>query len=135
MGDHEDRRAVGIELFQQLQQRGAGGAVEVPSGLVGQHDRGAANQRTCDRDALALATGELARTEVGTIGEPHPGERLGRPLTALGDSDACVEQSFGDILQGSGVLRQKELLKDEPDTRGTQRGELDDRRAPLRPGP
>ena len=47
---------------------------------LGQHDRGAADQRTRDRDALALAAGELARTEVGTIGEPHPGERLGRAL-------------------------------------------------------
>ncbi len=79
----------------------------------------AANQRTRDRDALALATGELARTEVGTIGEPYPGERLGRSLTALGDSDTGVEQAFGDILKGSGVLRQKELLEDKPDTRGT----------------
>ena len=124
MGDHEDRRAIGVQLFQQHEDRFTGGAVEVPRGLVGQHDRRAADQRACDRDALALATGELARTEVGTIGEPHPCERLRGSLAALGDSDPRVEQAFGDVLQRGRVLRQEELLKDEPDTRSTQRREL-----------
>ena len=124
MGDHEDRGAVGIELFQQLEHARAGGAVEVPRGLIGEHDRWSTHERPGDRDPLALAAGELARPEARTLSEPHPRKRLRCPFTALGHSDAGVEESFGDVLQGGGVLREEELLEDEPDPGGAQRGEL-----------
>ena len=39
VGDHDDRGALRAQLFQQLQQRCASGAVEVAGGLVGEQDR------------------------------------------------------------------------------------------------
>ena len=51
VGDHDDRGALGVEFLEQVEDRGAGGAVEVAGGLVGQHDRPA-----CPASARAIAT-------------------------------------------------------------------------------
>ena len=135
VGDHEDRRAIGIQLFEEHEERFTGRAVEVSRGLIGQHDRGAAHQRTRDRDALALAAGELARMEVGTIGEPHPGERLGRALTALGDGDAGVQQAFGDVLQGASSAPPERTAERRTRYAWHATWRAHGQRAPPRPGP
>jgi hypothetical protein len=52
VGDYDDRGAGRVELFQQRQDGRAGGGVQVPGGLVGQHQRRAAGYRPGDRHPL-----------------------------------------------------------------------------------
>ena len=85
MGDHRDRRALVVELLEQGEDRGPGGAVEVAGRLVGEHDRGPPDQRTRDRDPLPLTARELVRSCLEPVAEPDRGEHLGRGQTPLGD--------------------------------------------------
>src|SRR5436190_14440190 len=54
VGDDHDRRAGLVELVDQAEDGVAGGLVEVPGRLVGEHDGGLAYERAGDRDPLAL---------------------------------------------------------------------------------
>ena len=54
-------------------------AVEVPGGLVGEHDRGPRHERAGDRGALALAARELRRMVVEPVAEADALEDLARP--------------------------------------------------------
>ena len=67
--DRHDRRARRVQLLQQREDVRAGAGVQVAGGLVGEQDRGAADQRAGDRDALALAARELRR-RVASTGAP-----------------------------------------------------------------
>src|SRR5215207_1195854 len=58
--DHDDRRAIGVQLVEQLDELAARPRVEVAGGLVGEHDRGSPQERPRDRHPLALATGKLS---------------------------------------------------------------------------
>ena len=102
----------------------AGGAVQVAGGLVGEHDRRPVDQRAGDRHPLALAAGELRRPGRRAVGEADGGQRLERATAAQSDRRARVEQAVGDVVQRGRVLGQEELLEDEADAGGAQRGEL-----------
>ena len=116
VGDHDDRRALGVELVEQGQIACAGGAVEVAGRLVGEHDRRPADERARDRDALALPARELRRAR-RAADRPSPTrvERLGRALAPLPHGDARVQQPVGDVLERGRVLGEEELLEHEPD--------------------
>ena len=73
-----------VELADELHDRRAGRAVEVPGRLVGEHDRRTPDEGTGDRHALALATGELGGLEGRARGEADPFERLIGAPVALG---------------------------------------------------
>ena len=57
--DDDDRRAVGIEVNEQIEDRLARRLVEVPRRLVRKDDLGLTDDRPGDRDALALSAGKL----------------------------------------------------------------------------
>ena len=59
-----------------------GAAVEVAGRLVGEHDRGPRDERAGDRDALALAAGELRRVVAEPVAEADPLEHLAGPARA-----------------------------------------------------
>ena len=73
--DHHERRAVAVELAQELEDLGARAAVEVAGRLVGEDDRRVAGDRASDRHALALSAGELVRPVVRARAEPDALER------------------------------------------------------------
>ena len=77
----------------------AGRLVEVAGRLVGQHDRGLADQRPGDRDALALPARELGRTGVWTPGQADQLQRGEGALAALPEGDAGVEEPVGDVIE------------------------------------
>ena len=124
MRDHEDRGAGGVELADELHDRCAGGAVEVPGRLVGEHDRRPPDEGPGDRHPLPLPAGELGGLERRALGEADPFERLVRAPVPLGGGDAGVEQPVGDVLPHRGVFGQEELLEDEPDLPGPQQRQL-----------
>src|SRR5688572_14117581 len=55
--DHADRRALAVQLAQQVHHRLAVPRVEVSGRLVGEQDRGLAGERAGDGHALLLAAG------------------------------------------------------------------------------
>ena len=122
--DHEDGGAGGVELADELHDRCAGGAVEVPGRFVGEHDRRTPDEGPGDRHPLPLPSGELGGLERRAFGEADPFERLIRAPVPLGGGDAGVEQPVGDVLPHRGVLGQEELLEDEPDLPGPQQRQL-----------
>ena len=104
VGDDDDRRALGVELLQQLKDLLAGVAVEVAGRLVGEDDRGAADQGAGDRDPLALPTGHGCGTGVLAVGEPNRVQRLGGELASLTDLRAGIQQPVRDVVEHGLVL-------------------------------
>src|ERR1700720_2330199 len=109
MGDQDDGGAGGIQLADELHDRCAGGAVEAPSWLVGEYDRGVTDKRPGDRDPLPLPSGKLGGLEFRAIGEAHSFERLARAAVPFGGGDAGVEQPVCDVLAHGGMFGEKEL--------------------------
>ena len=125
VGDHEDRRALGVELVDQRHDGVAGGAVEVAGRLVGEHDRRPADQRARDRDALALTAREL-RSDAR-----RPGRRARRDASASSARarlsparTPAYSRPSATFSSTRRVLGQEELLEDEADARRTQRRDL-----------
>ena len=69
------------------------GGVQAAGRLVGQDDRGPADQGPGDRDPLALAAGQLARPVPGPVREADLGQRVGRGPAPLRRRDAPVQQA------------------------------------------
>ena len=70
VGDHHDRLLeLAVELFEQVEDLAAGGAVEVAGRLVGHQQVGVGDDRPGDRHALLLAAGELARIVMLAAGQ------------------------------------------------------------------
>src|SRR5688572_6490164 len=68
VGDEDDGVAVGVELLEHAHDLLAGGAVEVPGGLVGEQDGRAHDQGPRDGHPLALTAGELVGLVVHAVG-------------------------------------------------------------------
>ena len=79
--DHHDRLAeVAHRAAHELEDLGAGPAVEVAGRLVGEDDRRLAGQRPGDRDALLLAAAELARAVLQPVAQADGVDDLVDPL-------------------------------------------------------
>jgi hypothetical protein len=124
VGDHDDRRPVGVELVQQIEDGLAGRGVEVAGGLVGQDDRRVAGQRAGDRHPLPFPARQLGRPRPQLVAQAHPGQRRRGAAAAPGQAHAGVQQSVGDVVQRGGVLVEEKLLEDEPDRDRPQPGQL-----------
>ena len=66
-------------VVEGLEDLGAGPAVEVAGGLVGQHAGGLADDGPGDGDPLALAARQLPGPVRGPVGEADPLQRVGAP--------------------------------------------------------
>ena len=122
--DDDERRARRVELAQQLDDRRAGLRVQRAGRLVGEDDRGLADERAGDRRALALAAGELGRVVVEAVAEADAVERLARALAALRARHAGVEQAAGDVVDRRQPVEEVELLEDEAHAARAQRRQL-----------
>ena len=99
VGDHDDRRAFGVEAAEEADDVGRGSAVEVAGRFVGEHDRRVADDRSGDGDALAFAAGELRRLVVDPVGEPDSFECFGGEGSPAAAAHALVEQPGGDVVE------------------------------------
>ena len=113
-----------MELLEDLQDRLAGGGVEVAGRFVGHQDRRAADERARDGGALLLAARQLARPVVQAVLEPDEREALDRARAALGGGDALVEQRDLDVLGDRQLGDEVEGLEDEADLLAAHAGEL-----------
>ena len=108
MGDEQrarPRRAqdAGDLLAQRLAQPG----VERRERLVEQHDLGIGGEGARERDALALAAGQLVRVVAGAVGEADELEALGHALAPLG--------AEADVAGHRQVREQRAVLEDHAD--------------------
>ena len=87
-----------LSSLEQLEDLGAGDAVEAAGRLVGEHDGRSADDRPRDRDPLPLAARQLARAMAHPMAQSDPLERLDRPLPSLAAGDPAVQQSLRDVL-------------------------------------
>jgi len=83
VGDNDDRLTRFVELHQQLHDLVRGPRVEVPGGLVSEHDGRVVDQRPGHRHPLALAARELVGTMIPAVPEADALERIHRPLVTL----------------------------------------------------
>src|SRR5262245_59255565 len=82
---HQGGLALDVALEHQLDDLGAGRLVEIAGRLVGDEDRRIRHQRTCECDALLLATGALRRITVSAL-RPSTGRQL------TGEASWCMRR-------------------------------------------
>src|SRR6266550_6718542 len=88
-----------MQLGEGLQHLAAGLGIEIARWLVGHEDRGLADERAGDRDALALAPRQLVGTVADAGRQPEPLEQLERAGTTLPTRhSATVLERQRDIL-------------------------------------
>src|SRR5262249_6380361 len=89
--------------------------------LIGKQQLRSADDRARNRDPLALAAGELARTMCDPPGETDPRERFRCARPSLACADVLVQQAKADVLERGQRVEQEELLEDEADRPRAQR--------------
>ena len=109
----EPRRCV--QIANQRENLLAGVRVEIAGRLVGEQDRRIDRQRARDRDALALAAGQLLRQVLQAVAELHQSQQLARALVDLLARPAAQVQRQADVLEARQRRQQVEELKDEAD--------------------
>src|SRR5690606_15270101 len=102
----------------------AGRGVEVAGRLVREQDGRLADDGPGDRDALLLATGQLAGTALGALGEADSRQRAERELPPSGRGKATVDQRELDVLDGAGAGEEVEALEHEADEAPAQQRPL-----------
>ena len=72
MRHNHHRRALTIELTEQIENLDAGHGVELAGRFVSQNERGLARQCPGDRDPLLLAARQLCRPVIHAVLQPDP---------------------------------------------------------------
>src|SRR5579871_2970966 len=95
--DHADRRAFLVEFEEQRHDRFAVLRVQVARGLVREEDRRRSAHGACNRNALLLTAGELARQVLGAMRHPHLFKRGHDAFFALGGLHAAIGEGQLDV--------------------------------------
>ena len=111
------------KVIHQVEDRAAGGGVEVRRRLVGEDQRRTVHQRARDGDALALTAGQLARTAAVFVGEPDALQQLVDALAAFGLSEPRQQQGILDVLARRQHRHEVEALEDEAEAIAPDGGE------------
>ena len=105
-----------VQIAQQRENLGAGPRVEIAGRLVPEQDRRIDRQRPRNRDALALAAGELVGQMIDALSEADEIAAVRRArVLRLPARPAPQMQRQGDVLGGRQRRQQVEELEDEPD--------------------
>ena len=116
VGDEQDGHAGLLpDPAQLLVEAVARDLVERAERLVHQQDLRVADQRAGDRDALALAAGQLVRIGVGAVLQAHQFQQFVRRAAALAAGAAADLQRQLDVLQRGAPGQQRRVLEHEAD--------------------
>ena len=124
MRDHDDGGAGGVELADELHDRCAGGAVEVPGRFVGEHDRRTPDDGAGDRHPLPLSPRELGGLEPRAFGGADPPDDASA-LRRLRDAvereryaqATVVDDTARDVIAGDLAAVEAALRADAPASR------------------
>src|SRR5258706_10294508 len=83
VGHQDDRIALAPDLPERGHDLLARHGVEIARGFVGEDDARTIDERTSDRDALALAPRQLIGPVSHAVAQPHALERLARAVAAV----------------------------------------------------
>ena len=86
--------------------------VERTQRLVEQQDARAVDERTRERDPLALSAGELDGLAISDAGQPDDFENLLHPLPPHSARDAFYAQAVGDVLRHGHMRKECVILED-----------------------
>src|SRR4029453_7200720 len=114
---HQDRVPLRVQLQQEIGDRVGGGASEVSGRLVAEQQRRVPDERPRQGGALLLATGELSRTVIETIGEPDlRQQRMGtRGSALLVRWRPSHERRRQHVLEHRALRQQRVVLEHEAD--------------------
>ena len=99
MGDDDEGRALGAcQLQHQFENAIGRAAIQVASGLIGQHAGRSRDQGACDGHALALAAGELGRAVQQTRLQSDTTQHVSRDLARLRRRHAPNPQRHGNVV-------------------------------------
>ncbi len=90
MGYHQDGFSILDQPFKDGEDRLSGERIEATCRLIGDDHRGVIRQRTGDRHALLLASGDLRRVLAGMTFQPYLAEQIQGTLATL---PAAVEMA------------------------------------------
>src|SRR5712691_915562 len=124
VGDHHDRRALLVDLVEQVHDLPCHQRVEVAGGLVGEDEAGVARQHSGDGHPLLLPARELRRQVARARAEADELEGARDPRPALGARQAAVAQGHVDVVEGIQIGDEVEALEDEPDLSVPDAGHL-----------
>lgn len=113
VGNQNNHVALARQFIQQHHHLGTAVAVEGTGGFVGKDDMPAVHQRTGNRDALLLTTGELVRAVVGAIGQAQAGQQSLGAGMAFGSADAGIDRRHLDVFLGRAGRDQVVALEHE----------------------
>src|SRR5437764_15141597 len=110
VGGHHDRGTGAVDPVEDAHDADGGRGVEVPGGLVGEHDERAVHERASDRHALLLAARELGREPRRLLGQADEVEDLRHlgPHHVAGPPDDLHRER--DVLVHGLVRQQLEVL-------------------------
>src|SRR3954471_13274201 len=112
---HQHRDAQLVDPQQQLQDRPADQRVEVPGGLVGDHDLRVVDERARDGRALLLAAGELVRVLLRLPRQADQRKRAGDGRPDPAPRRARDLEREPDVLADGLARQQLEVLEDDAD--------------------
>jgi hypothetical protein len=114
---HEDERDpdLALDALQLALHMTAQRQVERGEGLVQQERARLVDEGARERDTLALAAGELARTAAGEIAEPHDVEHLPHPPPELAAFHAADARAEGNVVEHREVREERVVLEDRVD--------------------
>src|SRR6266536_4608200 len=111
VGGHDHGGAGPVDALEQLHDVLGGGRVQVPGGLVAEHQQGAVDERARDRDPLLLAAGELVGEAVGLVVQADQLEHLGNGTVDRVAPRADHLEGEGDVLADGLIGEELEVLE------------------------
>jgi hypothetical protein len=114
--EYEGHVLLALHAAHQGDDLGAGVAVEIGGGLVGEHQRRCGGQGAGDGHALALAAGELWQVALA-VRQAHRVQQASTRLRRSG-RHARQHQRILHVLPGAEHRDQVEVLEDEADVAG-----------------
>ena len=122
VGRHQHGHAFAGDLFHHLQDLAAQFRVERRGRLVEQHDLGVHGERAGDRDALALAPGQLLGEGIQLVAQTDLGHQLVAAARRLARRLALHrDQPLDNVFQRAHVRPKVIQLKDHADVRAHAR--------------
>ena len=103
---HADRRAAGVQFFQQIHYRFAIARIEISSRLIREQNRRFTGKRARDRDTLLLSTAELARQMFGAMAHSDAFERVCNCALAIARAHPAISQRQLDIFINGEIANQ-----------------------------
>ena len=113
MRDHKDCHAFPVQFFKEIHDLCSRLGIQRSRRLIRKDDHRVVDQRSCDRDSLLLAAGQLIRVEIQPVGETDPGQCLFCELPSLLSGHIGVSQGKFYVFERRLSRKQLKILEDK----------------------